>query len=413
MDHRLIFIASVLLLFAILVAGWISNQQPDPVNLTPSLTGQSEYCLTCHADLPEISPSHPIITFGCVLCHGGERLALDADLAHSTLRGGRNPSDPAVVEASCGGVKCHSGAPEDERDHIQRVRTSIQSTYAGAITNVLYTFGAQPDQTARMGIYSIQDDIIAADSGVAALIEIQPEAFTYPILKSFEDNCLSCHLSAPPLPGFEFARFTGCAACHMATAGRSLEEVFHSLTTTIPYNQCNTCHNRGNYDIGDMHFHARQDHPAGRLQDYYQPIAQFTQCEWELDCLDCHTRHEAMGDGDLYSSQRQVEYMRCYTCHGTLAEPPLTRTIEDPNDLAIRLAFLNPLVDLKVGDTIMITERGEPLWNIQQQPDKRFEMVTKVTGTRYLIPLVTGSACQQKFEQQESRYCHECHAVER
>jgi heterodisulfide reductase subunit A len=44
---------------------------------TPLVTAN---CLTCHADLPEISASHPVASFGCVSCHGGERLALDADL---------------------------------------------------------------------------------------------------------------------------------------------------------------------------------------------------------------------------------------------------------------------------------------------------------------------------------------------
>ena len=64
-----------------------------PIALIPTLTGKVEYCLTCHSDLPEISKSHPVKTFGCVICHGGEPLALDATLAHSTLRGGANPAD--------------------------------------------------------------------------------------------------------------------------------------------------------------------------------------------------------------------------------------------------------------------------------------------------------------------------------
>ena len=41
-----------------------------------------------------------------------------------------------------------------------------------------------------------------------------------------------------------------------------------------------------------------------------------------------------------------------------------TRTLTDPNDLAFRLALLNPVVDLKLGDTILVTEKDEPLWNI-------------------------------------------------
>lgn len=103
------------------------------------------------------------------------------------------------------------------------------------------------------------------------------------------------------------------------------------MTTAIPYTQCNTCHNRGNYDLQDMQFHAGQDHPTNRLEDYYQPMAQFTQCELKLDCVDCHTSQEVMGDGDLHSYQIEVEYVRCYTCHGTLDSQPATLALPARN----------------------------------------------------------------------------------
>jgi hypothetical protein len=408
-----LFAASFLLLAALLIALLIDRQSPDPVTLVPTLTGEPEYCLTCHADLPVISTSHPVETFGCITCHGGERLALDADLAHSTLRGGRNPSDLSVVEASCGGSDCHSGSPLDQRDHIQRVQTSIQATYAGAIASVRYTFGAQPDQVAQMGIYAVQDEEITTPSGLAGLETFDPSVGPSPAVLAFAENCLNCHLGAEPLEGGEHARLSGCAACHTPSAGRSPDQPLHKLTTEIPYSQCNTCHNRGNYDLKDMKFHPRQDHAASRLEDYYHPIAQFTQCEWELDCIDCHTPMEAMGDGDLHSNQKEVEYVRCYTCHGTLDSQPLSRTIEGPNDIALRRAFLNSNVELEAGDTIMVTERGEPLWNIRQNSEDNFEMVGKITGERYLVPVVQGSGCEQNAEEQESRYCHACHAVER
>ena len=82
--QRHLFLASFFLLVASGLIFWQQNRSLKPVGITPSITGQVEYCLTCHADLPEISPSHPVETFGCVLCHGGEPLALNADLAHST-----------------------------------------------------------------------------------------------------------------------------------------------------------------------------------------------------------------------------------------------------------------------------------------------------------------------------------------
>ena len=86
--RRLIVIASALLLLTLLVIAWQESHRVRPVALIPTLTGQVEYCLSCHGDLPEISKSHPVKTFGCVICHGGEPLALDANLAHSTMRGG-------------------------------------------------------------------------------------------------------------------------------------------------------------------------------------------------------------------------------------------------------------------------------------------------------------------------------------
>jgi hypothetical protein len=239
-------------------------------------------------------------------------------------------------------------------------------------------------------------------------------------MQDFAANCLTCHLEAEPRPGAEYARFTGCAACHtpefappLAAAPVQNPGGIHRLTTAIPYTQCNTCHNRGNYSLRDLQFHARADQPSDRRHDYYQPIAQFTKCEYELDCVDCHTNGEAMGDGDLHSSKSDVQYLQCRDCHGTLSEPPRTQTLTDPNDLALRLARLNPVIDLKLGDTILVSSRGEPLWNVRRESGGVLAMTGKVTRATYVVPLVQGSACEQKPDEQSSAACHACHAVER
>jgi hypothetical protein len=406
-------LAALMLLAAILFAGWMQARKPAPLALRPSLSGKEEYCLSCHADLAEISPAHPVKTFGCVICHGGERLALDADLAHSTMRGGRNPSDLAVVEASCGGENCHSGPASGNRDHIQRVQTSIQSTYAGAIANLRYTFGAQPDLTARLGTSAVADQHITSPSGLPALEAFDPAKETNPLIQKFAENCLTCHINAAPREGAQYARLTGCAACHTPSVNKFAKGQVHKLTSAIPYSQCNTCHNRGNYDLRSMSFVVRNDQPTNRLQDYYQPIAQFTRCEYTLDCVDCHTRSEAMGDGDIHGSKKDIQYVQCKTCHGTLTELPLTMTISDPNDIALREAALNPVVDLMVGDRVLVTEKGEPLWNTRVMPDGTYKLVGKASGQKFSFRAVLGSTCKQKPEEQASQYCHQCHAVKR
>ncbi|HEY6073802.1 MAG TPA: hypothetical protein VIV15_10510 [Anaerolineales bacterium] len=402
--HRFSLLAgSVALFAALLIAGWASARRPKPVELVPTITGKSEYCLTCHSDLSEISGSHSLKTVGCVLCHGGERLALDADLAHSTMRGGANPSALSVVEASCGGDNCHSGTANDNRDHIHRVMTSLQATYAGAIASIRYTFGTQPDLNAYQGISQITDEKTL--TGITSLTRFEPSNEENPSVQKFGQNCLTCHLDASPREGEAFDRQAGCAACHLT--GK------HTFSTAIPYAKCNACHNRGNYDLRTMTFVERSDHPTNRLQDYYQPIAEFTKCEYTLDCVDCHSRGEVMGDGDLHPNKKDSQYIQCSTCHGTPNQLPLTRTLTDPNDISFRLDRLNPIMDLKLKDTILVTEKDEPLWNIRVLGDGTYEMIGKATGERFIFRPVQGSGCTQNNEDQSSAYCHKCHAAKR
>ena len=412
---RKVFIltGSVLLLFVLLLAAWQEAHRLKPVALVPTLTGQVEYCLTCHSDLAQISTSHPVQTFGCVICHGGERLALTADLAHSTLRGGNNPSDFSVVQASCGGSNCHSGEASLNNNHIQRATTSLQATYAGAIATILFTYGAQADLNAHAAVSAVSDP--ASTTGITSLEAFNPSLQTVPAVLLFAQNCLNCHLEAQPLPGAQYARFTGCAACHTPTQPAASEPnaQVHKLTTAIPYTQCDTCHNQGNYDLRTMTFDPRSDNPVTRLQAYYQPIAQFTTCEYKLECIDCHTRDEAMGNGSLYAHEADIQYIQCQTCHGTPTQLPLTKTLTDPNDLAFRMAQLNPVLDLKLGDTILVTAQGEELWNVRALPDGTYELYDKADGTRYPFKPVMGSGCQQDPSRQDSASCHQCHSVSR
>jgi hypothetical protein len=291
--------------------------------------------------------------------------------------------------------------------------TSVQSTYAGAIANIRFTFGAQPNLTAKFGIRAVTDDAVKTSTGLSALQTFDPNAETNPSIKKFGADCLTCHINAQPLQGQQFDRLTGCAACHTPNIDSFPKNQIHKLTTVMPYTQCNTCHNRGNYDLRTMTFVQRSDVPADRLHNYYQPIAQFTKCEYTLDCIDCHTRAEAMGDGDIHSNKKDIQYIQCQTCHGTPTQLPQTKTLTDPNDIAFRLAQLNPVVDLKIGSTVLATDKGEPLWNTSILPNGKYQLVDKATGEVFTFIPVMGSGCTQNGQDQSSAYCHECHAVKR
>jgi hypothetical protein len=120
-----------------------------------------------------------------------------------------------------------------------------------------------------------------------------------------------------------------------------------------------------------------------------------------------------MGDGSLYSSKLDIQYIRCKDCHGTPTQLPLTRTLTDPNDLAFRLALLNPVVTLNLGDTILVTDKGEPLWNTRVLADGIYQLVGKATGQVFTFKPVMGSGCLQDPNDQSSASCHQCHSVQR
>ena len=458
-----LFIAGLALLTAAFAIAWNETHQPwqswiaqynaqpnvTPVPaqiqvLVPTQTGKPELCVTCHVGIEDISASHPASAFGCVVCHGGEALALDKDRAHTTMRGGRNPSTLDVAAQSCGQQNCHGGYADPEQNHVDRVLKSVQATYAGGIAHVRFSFGLQKSQVAQFGIQAVSDASKTLPSKAVASLLMYPTNPVSGTMDAKMQSCLNdgCHLWTTPTKPQAYAyRSSGCAACHYVYADDGLYRgndatvsktqpghgVQHRLTTAIPFSQCNHCHNRGNYDLRTMKFDLRDDLPpvaralsaqmppeGRRLIEYYQPIAEFTQCEYELNCIDCHTAQEAMGDGHIYGSKKDVQYIQCQTCHGTLTTKPKTTTIKDANELAMRQARINGKSDfLKVGDQVIVTERGESMWSIKQIAPSKFVQIDKVSGQIYNVPLVMGSKCTQDGKTQTSDYCHECHAVVR
>jgi hypothetical protein len=396
----------------ILVAAGIvlTSRQPIPIAITPQMTGKPELCLTCHNGVEPISASHPMSEFGCVACHEGNGSVTNKDAAHANLV--VNPASLDLAPQYCG--TCHPA-------QVVMVQRSIMATYAGAINVVRHAFGAQADGQTQMTI-----------NGFGGLLPFAPAATDPQPIHDFANQCLTCHVSGQPTQADFYYRSTGCATCHVLYAEDGLyrgtdptvrhdqagHPIAHQFTTAIPYTQCNHCHNRGNYDLRTMSFIPRADMDAAqsltgdaqRLHDYYQPFNEFTRCEYELDCIDCHTEQEVMGDGFVHDSRSQAAYVQCKTCHGTLDTLPTTDMIQFEQELAVLLARLNPNVNLSVGDTIMTTERGEPLYHIRQV-DGQWQLTGKATGQMYDLPLVQGSQCQQNPDEQGSESCHNCHAA--
>lgn len=430
------------------------DRKPEIINLVLP-NGKVERCQTCHLGIEEISNSHPSNTFGCAVCHGGNPLSLDETTAHAQMLGGGHPGSLTSASLSCGGtgangVSCHSGNHEPRKNLVDLVKTSIMSTKAGELSVVRMTFGL--DKT---------KEVPGLTMGQVAYLYPSPLQGR-PNEGSFQQNCLSqCHQSGgelPVSPAQGTARTStsinegvvqsktmneangkiqanGCEACHVLTnpthtyigedttiTNKSGHGMVHNLTTQIPYTQCNQCHNQGNHDLIKMEFSVRsdmtkvlRDWTAGystwtdRLSDYYQPGELFARCEVSLDCIDCHSRQDVMGDGEFYTSQHDATHIQCLDCHGTKEKLPLTKKVENPMDLMFEEPITNPVFPaLQLRDEILMTAKGEELPFLRHNGDNWIQ-TSRVTGKTFKIPLVLGSSCEQTVDQQGADSCHKCH----
>ncbi len=411
--------------------------------IVPTLTGKPELCTSCHLGIEEISPSHPVEAFGCIICHGGEGETLDKELAHKTLHG-HNPSDLATAAQSCGsaaGEACHNGLTQRWQNMVDRVQRSLQATEAGAIAHTRYTFGMQKTPHPVYGTSDVKSDSVPSTDFPRELKSIfhkirmdSVNGQVNATESKFVKSCLTdgCHLNTPAAPKPYFYRATGCAACHYLYDNDGLYKGsdatidktepghgrVHQLTTAIPFAQCNHCHNRGIYSMKQMRFIDRDDlHPDSlsflsqqqrRYKEYYIPMAQFSRCEVSLECIDCHTHNEAMGGGFIFPNKKAAVEIECRSCHGTVLEPPEERIIRSAEQRDVFIAGYNPNVEPQVGDTVAVTANGTWLPTVRKR-NGRWEQISRLDGRVFPLPLAYGSACQQDPEKQDSHSCHVCH----
>lgn len=410
------------------------DRSPQVVSLTLP-DGRVDRCQTCHLGIEEISPSHPVEVLGCIGCHGGNGLSLDKTEAHEGLVGGGNPGDLRVAQQSCGtgpnGAACHSGREHPELNMAGRLAQSPMASKAGEINQVRVAFGLQKDAE-RLAF-----PVDGSPADITAPLDGHPQE------EAFQQNCLSqCHLWGGAHGDAGRTYSGGCSACHYLYNRSGTYEgkdvtiskdqaghgAVHRLTASIPYTQCNACHNQGIHSLVSMTFERRTDLPtsshapttdgaawAARVREYYIPGESYARCEVSLDCIDCHSRHDTMGDpardGKPAGNKYQAQLVRCYDCHGTTQAPPRSTVINagDPA-LADPRWLQSGFPSLRVGDRVGLTGAGETLPFLRFEGE-RLVQYSKVTGKPFAVPLAYGSACEQDPDDQTADACHRCHDV--
>ncbi|MCP6657834.1 hypothetical protein NL521_28275, partial [Klebsiella pneumoniae] len=62
-----------------------------------------------------------------------------------------------------------------------------------------------------------------------------------------------------------------------------------------------------------------------------------------MECIDCHTSRDIMGDGYAYENLYHQVEIRCEDCHGSATSPPRWREIVRENEEAVRESARYPV----------------------------------------------------------------------
>ena len=297
----------------------IKNLNADYQSLTaqdiPLVQEKREACMICHSDVSGFSPAHDPQAIGCTSCHSGHPFSLNKERAHQGMK--TIPGNLSDAAQSCGTTQCHPGIPE-------RVDQSLMTTNSGIVSVDRFVFGENISPDDRAHIAEIGHD--AADMHLRNL-------------------CSKCHLGSEKkktAPLSELSRGGGCLACHLnyseeakiqhdayiaaAKTKNTLPSVHPSLNLNISNDHCFGCHSRSgristNYEgwhetlLDENDVGGKSGYRVLQDQRVFEYVSDDVHHAAGMDCIDCHTSFEVMGNGSSYVHEEQAVSIHCADCH--------------------------------------------------------------------------------------------------
>jgi len=379
---------------------------------SPADLGRST-CIGCHAGLELASPAHR----DCVSCHSGDPKASDKGKSHASMRGFGNPSTPENWEKSCG--TCH-------RYQLERVNSTIMQTNAGMIRNIQLTWEGVDGRNygTTGGEHFDPNGKPVKLEGVEDLDNLSGELY-----RKF---CSRCHIGTTNSDSYSAAHPSGCAACHFPwndTAtyqggdknmkGRAGHSASHAMSALPDTAVCTRCHNRsgrigysyqGLYD-GNNALVPTSGGEAGpvmgsgaRNLTHITPDVHFTA---GMECIDCHTSRDVMGDGYQYRNMYLQTEVACEDCHGSATELPKYRTITRENDEVLRESRSYRL-PAQSGMQMIQTSKGRSYSNVFYEKNGIW-LQGKRSGKLHRSKVITGTP-EHTVVGHGRLECYSCHS---
>ncbi len=310
-------VAVLVLVVAVAVLIWHEMHLQRPKELFMTTSGQVDMCLSCHTK-EKLDTAHDAVVLGCTVCHLGDPLAIEKDKAHQGMV--VNPGDLRHADRTCSTAGCHPA-------EYHQVKNSLMATNRGILGTLLYYWGETDSQDTTLTV----EELLA--SGETSLA-----------LDYFRKLCATCHLwkqknDVPGAPDFFNQKGGGCTACHFKVpddlgvfvADEDIPKrdkgIHPKITAQVSQHNCIRCHNRSGriglsyigvfesegygtpYERGELN---TKQLPGSR---FYLEIADDIHHRRGMECIDCHTREEIMGDGTSYAHYEEQLEISCETCH--------------------------------------------------------------------------------------------------
>jgi len=326
-------------------------------------------CLACHSGIEQASAAHR----DCVACHGGDGAAGNKEAAHRGMFAPRNPSAPASWDKGCG--RCHAS-------QLGRVRSGLMYSNSGMIRNIQLTWEGEDGHS-----YSAHGEAGFAPDGtplaprpVAGLDNLAGELY-----RKF---CSRCHVGAETAGVYAAGHASGCAACHFpwndagtyeggdrTVRGKGGHAATHAMNGLPDTRTCARCHNRsgrialsyqGLYDGNNGLVPTRGGEGGPEMASGARNLVHITpdvHFGAGMECIDCHTSRDVMGDGYGYRNMYLQAETACEDCHGSPTRPPRSREITRESDEALRESK-GYTMQMRPGMRMVLTAKGRSYSNV-------------------------------------------------
>ena len=360
-----------------------------------------ESCLDCHINTKGYSKYHNPELIGCTSCHLGDATTLNKEDSHKGMI--LIPGNLSDASETCG--KCHP-------NELAKIDKSLMTTNSGLVAVDKYIFGEADSPDYHYHIKEIQNS--ASD-------------------KHLRDLCANCHLGAEKTEFGEITQLSrggGCNACHLnydeaskndlnnyLSSNKKELPLAHPATNIFVTNEhCFGCHSRSsristNYEgwqettMDESDVTNKVGYRVLEDKRVYKYIEEDIHHTKGMLCIDCHSSHEVMGDGKLYTHEEQAVKLQCSDCH--FKEKPNTIPY-DSLDTESMLVFLHR--DYKHVDKqiISVENGGHPLVNTMVDSVGNAFLIGKKDGK--LHELMPQSDVCSRDHAHKDMACSTCHS---